>query len=156
MSQSRETHIDAFLLTAVGRWAEDKSTELHDYNTAETARAKKSSVRPRTNVDSNWMPPSNSDVRNGRYDREPCKQTRQNRNPGQLYRAGSPTQLAIDHSIAMREVRFWHPALERTSSKPRPRTRQQGSDYVLGVYSKNKKDTIQPSRAPNPAAPGKW
>ncbi|KAI1635160.1 hypothetical protein F4809DRAFT_465979 [Biscogniauxia mediterranea] len=154
MSQSRETHIDAFLLTAVGRWAEDRSTELHDSTTAETARHNRNSARPRTKAEGSWVP-SNSDVRNGRYDREPCKQMRQNRSPGQLYRAGSPTQLARDHSIAMREVRLWHPALERTSSKPRPRTRQQGGDYVLGTYSRDKKDTIQPSRVPNPATPGK-
>ncbi|KAI0599425.1 hypothetical protein F4775DRAFT_125612 [Biscogniauxia sp. FL1348] len=158
MSQSRETHIDAFLLTAVGRWAEDKSTELHDSTTTETARHGKNSACPRTSAEGNWVP-SNPGVRNGRYDSEPCKQTRQNRSPGLPYRAGSPTQLARDHSIAMREVQLWHPALERTSSKPWPRTRQQGGDYVLGTYSRDKKDSMQPgrvpSRVPNPATPGK-
>ncbi|KAI1499308.1 hypothetical protein F5X99DRAFT_289091 [Biscogniauxia marginata] len=157
MPQSKETHIDAFLLTAVGRWAEDKSTELHDNAAAETARQKRTGASPRANAESSWVLP-NLDIRSGRYEKEPRKQARQNRNSGLQYQAASPTRLAKDHSLAMQEVQFWHPALEKTKARPRPRTRQQGDDYVLGTYSRDKRDkrdTIESKRVLTPATQGK-
>ncbi|CAJ2512797.1 Uu.00g009160.m01.CDS01 [Anthostomella pinea] len=132
MPESQSTPIDSFLLTAVGRWTEDKSISGHNATkSAPQTPHRTASGEPYMHgtTEGNWVPPKPT-YRTGEWKQQPQEQARQIEALHQRYRDKSPQRLAQDHSLAMREVRFWHPALGQGTS--RRRGNPYGAEWVLG------------------------